>query len=171
METTDLLQPETHAASAAGNRAAESASATHLALMIGNSRYLVDLAEAGEIVPMPPTILQVPLTFDWFVGVVNVRGSLFTVVDLSRFMGGGGTPITKESRLVTVSPALQFNTTLVVSRMMGLRNSASMKPVDGKPADDMPWLGQCFEDREGHVWCRLSLSKLVASSAFLMVGR
>lgn len=148
-----------------------SASASHLALMIGGQRYLLDLAEAGEIVPMPPVISHVPLTHDWFLGVVNVRGALFTVVDFSRFMGGGSTPLSKESRLVTISPSLQFNATLVVSRMLGLRNISLMTPVDDKPADDKPWLGQCLKDSDGHIWCRLGLSKLVASSAFLMVGR
>lgn len=170
MASVDLLRAERPEV-AEKNSDAAAAGVNHLALMIGNQRYLVDLAEAGEIVPMPPSILQVPLTFDWFLGVVNVRGSLFTVVDLSRFMGGGGTPVTKESRLVTVSPSLQFNATLIVSRMLGLRNSASMKAVERSLPEDRPWIGQHYEDREGHVWCRLSLSKLVASSAFLMVGR
>lgn len=145
--------------------------ATHLALMIGEQRCLVDLPEAGEIVPMPTSMLQVPLTRDWFLGVVNVRGTLFTVVDLSRFMGGNFTPITKESRLVTMSPALSFNATLVVTKMLGLRNSATMTLISEQGPAEKPWLAQRFRDAEGHVWVRLSLSKLVSASAFLMVGR
>lgn len=145
--------------------------ATHLALMIGDQRCLVDLPEAGEIVPMPTSMLQVPLTRDWFLGVVNVRGTLFTVVDLSRFMGGNFTPITKESRLVTMSPALSFNATLVVTKMLGLRNSATMTLISEQGPAEKPWLAQRFRDAEGHVWVRLSLGKLVSASAFLMVGR
>lgn len=149
-----------------------SSGATHLALMVGEERYLVDLAEAGEIVPMPSSsILQVPLTRDWFLGVVNVRGTLFTVVDLTRFMGGEFTPLSKESRLLTMSPALTFNATLVVSRMLGLRNSATMTAIEEQPAYDKPWLSERFRDAEGQIWQRLSLSKLVSASAFLMVGR
>ena len=85
----------THAGAAkdAAEKGSNGAAASHLALMIGEDRYLVELAEAGEIVPMPSTsIMQVPLTQDWFLGVVNVRGALFTVVDLARFMGGNFTP-------------------------------------------------------------------------------
>ena len=145
--------------------------ATHLALMIGEQRCLVDLPEAGEIVPMPGSMLQVPMTRDWFLGVVNVQGTLFTVVDLSRFMRGKFTPITKESRLVTMSPSLSFNATLVVTKMLGLRNSATMTLVSEQGPAEKPWLAQRFRDAEGHVWVRLSLSKLVSASAFLVVGR
>ena len=66
------------AAKDAAEKGNNGAAASHLALMIGEDRYLVELAEAGEIVPMPSTsIMQVPLTQDWFLGVVNVRGALF----------------------------------------------------------------------------------------------
>ena len=68
----------THAGAAKDveEKGGKGASATHLALMIGEDRYLVELAEAGEIVPMPSaSIMQVPLTRDWFLGVVNVRGA------------------------------------------------------------------------------------------------
>lgn len=171
MGVTEMQHRDASQPAEAKKTVPSSSSVSHLALVIGEERYLVDLAEAGEIVPMPPAILPVPLTHDWFMGVVNVRGTLFTVVDFSRFMGGRATPLSKESRLVTISPSLQFNTTLVVSRMAGLRSLATMTPENDKSADDKPWMGQPFKDAEGHVWRRLSLSKLVSSSAFLMVGR
>ena len=164
----------THAGAAKDveEKGSKGASATHLALMIGEDRYLVELAEAGEIVPMPSaSIMQVPLTRDWFLGVVNVRGALFTVVDLARFMGGNFTPLSKESRLLTLSPSLTFNATLVVSRMLGLRNVAAMTAVPEKQIIDKPWLSEQFRDAEGQTWSRLSLSKLVSASSFLMVGR
>ena len=164
----------THAGAAKDveEKGGKGASATHLALMIGEDRYLVELAEAGEIVPMPSaSIMQVPLTRDWFLGVVNVRGALFTVVDLARFMGGNFTPLSKESRLLTLSPSLTFNATLVVSRMLGLRNVAAMTAVPEKQIIDKPWLSEQFRDAEWQSWRRLSLSKLVSSSSFLMVGR
>ena len=173
-EAAGHAQPAAQTAGTAAPQSAagSSASSSHLALMVGEDRYLVDLAEAGEIVPVPPSsIQQVPLTRDWFLGVVNVRGALFTVVDLARFMGGSFTPLSKESRLLTMSPALAFNATLVVTRMLGLRNSATMTPLDEKPALDKPWLTELYRDGEGQIWRRLSLSKLVAASAFLMVGR
>lgn len=148
-------------------------SVARLGLMIGNQRLLVELAEAGEIVALPPVIVPVPLTRDWFLGVTNVRGSLFTVVDLRRFAGDGVTEIGKETRLLSLAPSLGFNVTILVNRMLGLRNTASMSAtVNSSPAyAGAGWLGRSYADAEGHIWRELSLSRLVATPEFLMVGR
>ena len=150
-----------------------SRSVARLGMMVGNQRLLVELAEAGEIVAMPPVIVPVPLTRDWFLGVTNVRGSLFTVVDLRRFAGDGVTEIGKETRLLSLAPSLGFNVTLVVSRMLGLRNTASMTAVGNSTPmhAGANWLGNSFADADGHIWRELSLSRLIATPDFLMVGR
>ena len=150
-----------------------SRSAARLGLLIGNRRLLVDLAEAGEIIALPPVIAPVPLTRDWFLGVTNLRGSLFTVVDLRRFAGEGTTEMGKETRLLSLAPTLGFNVTLVVSKMLGLRNTASMTAmVDNDAASGgASWLGNSYADADGHTWRELSLSRLVANPDFLMVGR
>ena len=167
---------EPSGSAAQGNRTEPAATAVRsvarLGMMVGNQRLLVELAEAGEIVAMPPVIVPVPLTKDWFLGVTNVRGSLFTVVDLRRFAGDGVTEIGKEARLLSLAPSLGFNVTLVVSRMLGLRNTASMTSVGhSTPAHaGANWLGNSYADVDGHIWRELSLSRLIATPDFLMVG-
>lgn len=100
--------------------------AARLGLMIGDERFLVDLSEAGEIVAIPSVIAPVPHTRDWFRGLVNLRGVLFAVSDLSRLAGHGPTPLTRESRLLAVAARLNFNAAILVSRMLGLHNIGSM---------------------------------------------
>ena len=51
--------------------------AKHLAVMIGQTRWLLSLHEAGEIVSVG-AITKVPLTKDWFLGLTNVRGNLLS---------------------------------------------------------------------------------------------
>ncbi len=159
--------------SGGGDSGSATRSVARLGMLIGNQRLLVDLAEAGEIIALPPVIVPVPLTRDWFLGVTNIRGSLFTVVDLRRFSGDGVTEIAKETRLLSLSPSLGFNVTLVVNKMLGLRNTASMtQVVNSLPAHaGAAWLGLSFADADGHIWRELSLSRLIATPDFLMVGR
>jgi twitching motility protein PilI len=152
--------------------------AARLGLTIGGLRWLVDLSEAGEIVPVPDAIAPVPLTRDWLVGLVNLRGALFTVVDLQRYAGLGRTEAGKESRLLALASKLNFNAAILVTRMMGLRNVASMRVVEGPAADEdfgarerPEWVGRTLVDADGHRWHELDLGKLAAGSAFLMVGR
>lgn len=161
---------------------ASAGSAARLGLAVGNDRLLVDLSEAGEIVPLPSMILPVPLTRDWMLGVTNLRGSLYTVVDLRRFALGQFTEAGKEARVLALADALEFNVTLVVSKMLGLRNTASMKPVALDKLADVPassfvgntdrnWLGQVHVDADGQYWRELSLSRLAQDRDFLMIGR
>jgi twitching motility protein PilI len=148
--------------------------AARLGLMIGEDRYLVDLTEAGEIVPMPDSIVPVPLTRDWLLGLVNLRGMLFTVIDLQRYANEGHAELGKESRLLAIAARLNFNAAIVVTRMLGLRSVGSMRVVDDATDADAPrhdWIGATLVDAEGQLWRELSLVRLSASDRFLMVGR
>ena len=51
-----------------------------LGLRVGGETWLVDLMEAGEVIPVPP-ISPVPLAQPWFRGVANVRGNLYSVAE------------------------------------------------------------------------------------------
>lgn len=146
--------------------------AARLGVMIGESRWLVDLSEAGEIVPVPDAIAPVPLTRDWLLGLVNLRGTLYAVADLERFAGRGFVALGKDARLLAFSSRLNFNAALVVTRMLGLRNIASMRVDEESPSAGAPaWVGRTLVDAEGNRWVELSLSRLTAAPAFLMAGR
>ena len=144
--------------------------AARLGLMIGNDRYLVDLAEAGEIVPIPDSMTQVPLTRDWLRGLVNLRGVLYSVSDLTRFEGGPATVLAKESRLLAIASRLNMNAAILVTRMLGLHNVSSMRPQQAGDAKT-PWRVRQLADSEGRLWTELSLATLVADERFLAVNR
>jgi len=138
--------------------------------MIGGSRFLLNLKQAGEIMTIGP-ITPVPLTKDWFLGLSNVRGDLIGIIDLALFEGRGPTIIDKDSRIVAFAPALGFNCGLLVSRVFGLRSSADMtlKNLD-IPADNASWLARQYADREAQDWTELDLSLITQDSRFLHVG-
>ena len=149
-----------------------------LGLLIGEQRWLVDLAEAGEIVPWPMPVTPVPLTAPWFRGLVNLRGVLFGVSDLQRFAGGEATPLSRESRLLAFGAALNLNAALLVSRMLGLHDPERWELVQedegqsgssGAPAP--AWIGRRLRDGEGRTWHELSLARLAADERFLCAGR
>ncbi|TMH41020.1 MAG: chemotaxis protein CheW [Betaproteobacteria bacterium] len=57
-----------------------------LGVQVGGEGWLVELADAAEVIPVPP-ISAVPLARGWFKGVANVRGNLYSVSDFSAFLG------------------------------------------------------------------------------------
>jgi twitching motility protein PilI len=142
---------------------------SRLGVMIGETRWLLDLQQAGEIVSVG-TITPVPLTQDWYLGLSNIRGNLTSVIDLARFQGFDPSVIDKESRIVAFASGLSFNSALLVSRVMGLRNVSEMQlRADGAVAA-APWSAQQYVDAESQVWTQLDLSLIVQDPRFLHVG-
>lgn len=152
-----------HAASSAGQSA-------WLGIEVDGRRMLVDLSEAGEIAPNGTTA-AVPLTHDWFRGLVNLRGSLYGVSDLGRFAGGKPAQTTKATRLLAFSPRLNLNGAIVVDRMLGLQNTSTMSEETAADETAPSWMGRRWIDAEGNRWTELSLERLASDERFLAVNR
>jgi len=129
-----------------------------LGVSIGAERYLLDLTQAGEIVPVPP-ITVVPLTQPWYLGLANIRGNLIGIIDLARYQGGAETSTNSDSRVVTLAAGLGFNCGLLVARVHGLRH-----------AGDMTVAGERLRDTDNNEWIPLDLAALVSDTRFLHVG-
>jgi twitching motility protein PilI len=149
-------------------RKGEDAHNSRLGVMMGGQRYLLDLQSAGEIVSVG-AITKVPLTQPWFLGLTNIRGTLISVIDFAQFHGAPPSLVDKDSRIVAFAPALSFNSALLVSRVLGLRNTAEMQVEAGSPAGT-PWAGKRYVDRESQAWTELDLSLVVQDPQFLHVG-
>lgn len=133
--------------------------AHQLGVAIGDGRYLIDLLDAGEIVP-PVAVTPVPLTRPWYLGLANVRGNLVSVIDLARYFGAGeSAQAGPGARLVTFAPRLGLNCALLVSRVYGLRHAA-----------DMQSSGERLRDLDANEWTPLSLAALAREERFLQVG-
>lgn len=143
-------------------------SAGLLGLQAGSDYWLVDLADSGEIVPLSP-LTDVPLTKPWFAGIVNIRGNLYSVVDLSAFLGKEATPRNGSSRLLLVGTRYGSNAALLVTRMIGLRN---IEALNAEPPDPQApvWAHQAYTDNEGRRWRKLRVRDLLADDKFMDIG-
>lgn len=139
-------------------RANTNTSINQLGVLIGAERYLLDLTQAGEIVPLPALTI-VPLTQPWYLGLANIRGNLVGIIDLARYLALGETPMGADGRIVTFAGALGFNCGLLVARVYGLRHAAGMEQA-----------GDFLRDADGNDWTALDLAALVGDERFLHVG-
>lgn len=136
-----------------------------LAVLAGTEGWLLDLADSGEILAVPP-VAAVPLGRDWFRGLTNVRGNLFSVVDFPSFLGLAPVVIGSESRILLVGAKHGVNTALLVSRAIGLRNPDDFE-LDARFHDDRPWVSGGLRDSQDRLWKRLSVRQLLADPRFL----
>lgn len=148
----------------------EARSDAWLAVQVGSYRWLIDMTEAGEIVPAFE-IQPVPLTRTWFRGLVNLRGNLLTVIDPLRFLGDGEISLGKDCRLVAFNPRLGMNAAMLVSRMLGLRSKDELQAGDEPEVVGSHWMGQMWLDSAGHEWRQLRLRRLCREEDFLAVAR
>lgn len=138
-----------------------------LGFQAGSMNWLIDLAESGEILP-PPPLSPVPLTKPWYVGLANVRGTLYGVIDFSLFHDDPPTAPGGAARLLLVGARHGANCALLVSRIAGLRSHEDFEP-DAAP-DPHPWVARRLHDVQGRLWLQLDAGRLLAQPAFLDAG-
>ncbi|HLP98225.1 MAG TPA: chemotaxis protein CheW [Sideroxyarcus sp.] len=133
-----------------------------LGVQVGGDYWLVDMADINEVMPLPP-LTPVPMTKPWYCGVANVRGNLYSIIDFGVYMGGTATPQDGQSRVLLVGQRFAFNAGLLVSRVLGLRNTTDWQPSeqDGETR---------LRDGSGQVWRKLDMGQLLQQAEFLQIG-
>jgi len=143
-----------------------------LAVGSGGQPYLLPLGHAGEIFPWS-ALQKVPHTQEWFLGVANLRGNLFGVVDLAVFLGGK--PLRTEQTLTETSllvfnAALEVNAALLVDQLAGLRSLDAFVSSEPPPDDAPTFLGHIYIDAQGVRWQELNLQQLSQYPRFLSIS-
>src|SRR6476659_7239738 len=79
---------------------------SRLGLACAGQQWLIRLADAGEVINVPH-VAGVPLTKPWYLGIANIRGNLYSVIDFAAFLDArpDASPTTiARSRLVLFGP-------------------------------------------------------------------
>ncbi len=136
---------------------------------------LLPLEQAGEIFALGP-LLPVPHTQPWFAGVANLRGGLYGVVDLARFLGLHEVPADAgrdQARLIAFGAALGLNGALLVDRLAGLRGVDQLRSdveLGGSQDTDRPaFAAMRWHDSDGRQWQALDLVALTQDVRFLSI--
>lgn len=152
---------------------AEGLSISWLAVRVGGKDYLLPLAQSGEIFPLP-AIQPVPYSQSWFMGVANLRGGLFGVVDLAAFINGEA-PVRSEqywaeASVVTFNAALDINCALLIDGLAGLRHVEMFTGSEAPSAGAPPYFGNRYADADGRVWQEINLQQLSQMAEFLSIS-
>lgn len=155
-----------------------------LALECADAHWLVRLGDTGEVLPVP-TFVSVPMTRSWFMGIANVRGALYGVIDFAAFLTGrpsmraGVQVVGNSSRLVLLgSRFAEIRAGLLVDRVLGLRNLSDFKPASERVStvetdageSSHRWSDREWVDGDGTRWRELDLAALTADPEFMQVG-
>src|SRR5881392_3305007 len=152
----------------------EGVQASWLAVESGGRKLLFPLAQSGEIFPFA-SAMPVPYTQAWFLGVANLRGGLYGVVDLASFVGGQepaqrSDATRAESRLVALNSSLEINCALLIDRLAGLRNMDAFTTSSARAEGAPDYFGSGYTDAAGAYWQEIDLQALAQQPQFLSIG-
>jgi len=142
------------------------ANASLLGVQVDDAAWLVDLREAGEVIPVP-SITPLPLTRPWFKGLANIRGNLYSVIDFAALLQKRPVAAGDQARLLLLGDRFRLGAALLIDRSLGLRNPAQLESKQG----NLPqWVRAQYTDAEGRVWKELDVVQLAQHPDFLGVG-
>ena len=152
----------------------EGVQAAWLAVEAAGRKYLFPLNQAGEIFPNATT-QPVPYTQGWFLGVANLRGGLYGIVDLASFVSGQppaqrSDAARAESRLVALNALLEINCAVLIDRLAGLRNMDAFTSSSEAPAGSPDYFGSGYTDAGGTYWQEINLQALSQQPQFLSIA-
>ena len=133
---------------------------------VGKRRLVSDFREVVEIVPMPP-ITPVPGAQPWLLGVGNLRGNLFPVVDLKYFLEGERT-VHQEGQRVLIMRQAGGDVALTIDELFGQRSFDEGQDIaigDLASGRYAHFIDRAFHG-DGHDWGVFSLSLLSRTPEF-----
>ena len=155
----------------------EGLSVSWLAVRSAGMNYLLPLAQSGEIFPIT-AVQPVPYAQPWFLGVVNLRGGLYGVVNIAQYVAGEtGVPAGSSAQrkpgaaqvVVTLNTALDVNCALLVDELAGLRNPQVFSATQPRAPDAPPYFGNRFTDADGQSWQEINMQTLSQHPRFLSI--
>mgnify|MGYP006162359801 CR=1 FL=1 len=147
--------------------ASRPAAAAHwLGVACGGHRFLVPLAQSGEIAA-PSPVQALPHAKTWVRGVTTLRGELYTVVDLLGWLGWPALADDQQgaAHFVGWSGHLGVNVVWPVDGLLGLRGTDAFRPAP-EPSPS-PVVRQVLADDQDNVWYDLDLLALCEQPDFL----
>ena len=133
---------------------------------VGQRRLVSGFEDVVEIVPLPPTT-PVPGAQPWLLGIGNLRGNLFPVIDLKYFLEGERTVLHEGQRVLVVRQA-GGDVALTIDELYGQRSFTDEQGIEpGSLAEGRyaHFVERAFHGDE-HDWGVFALSLLARTPEF-----
>jgi twitching motility protein PilI len=136
-----------------------------LAFSAGGVRYALPLADVSEVAPFS-NVRDLPASHPWFMGVINIRGSVMALTHLGALIKGVPAVTSASSRVLVLGGQFaRMRSGLLVDSVFGLRAIRSTQPL---PTADVSAVS-VGEDINHEHWVLLDVTRLVSATDFFDV--
>jgi len=147
----------------------QSAGVKNIAYMVNGINFYCDARDVKEVSTCE-NLMVIPQTKDWLRGLVNSKGVLYSVTDLSIFAGFGRPIQANKGHLLLLNDTAS-QSSLLVSRVIGFRYFEENNKISDleKSIEAVDGLASFVEEGyhvDGQNWFRLDVAKLLAAEQF-----
>jgi len=141
----------------------------NIAYRVNGVNFFCDAADVKEV-SVCESLMVVPQTKGWMRGLVNSKGVLYSVSDLSLFAGFGRAIQINKGHLLLLSDEEQ-QSALLVNRVIGFRyfeDAEKIEDIESKQ-EELDGLASFVDEgfhADGQNWFRLNISRLLESAQF-----
>ena len=107
----------------------------YLTFLVGQESFAISILDVKEIIEIS-NVTRVPMTPDYIHGVINLRGNVVPVVDLSARLGHGCTQINKRSCIVLVEIEVVDSSQLIGMLVDEVKEILEIPAENIQPAPD-----------------------------------
>ena len=135
---------------------------------MGTERFVADRSQISEVAALPKKTTRIPRTKPWLMGLINIHGQLYPLIDLKMFLGSGRTDLSSLSRILVLKNK-DIKVGLIVDNVRGLRTFAKSAFKTDKLEHEMrceKFLKGKYRSN-GSEWALFDLFKLIKSPEFL----
>ena len=109
--------------------------AQHLTFALGKDTFAVEIAPIREIIEYPG-LTEIPMTPDFLRGVINLRGAVVPVIDLSVRFGRPETPIGRRTCVVIIEVGVEDSHHALGILVDGVNEVLEVEPGQIEPRPD-----------------------------------
>ncbi len=147
----------------------QSAGVKNIAYIVNGVNFYCDAKDVKEVSTCE-SLMVVPQTKAWMRGLINSKGVLYSVTDLSLFAGFGRATPQQKGHLLLLNDASQ-QSALLVNRVIGFRYFEGEQEFDNlddrlERLDGLSTFVDTGFSADGQDWFRLDVSKLLSSEQF-----
>jgi chemotaxis signal transduction protein len=149
--------------------ATQSAGVKNIAYVVNGVNYYCDAQDVKEVSTCD-NLMVVPQTKNWMRGLINSKGILYSVTDLSLFAGYGRATQAQRGHLLLLNDSGQ-QSALLVARVIGFRyfeGAQEFENLDDKQEvlDGLSTYVDTGFHSDGQDWFRLNVNNLLSSEQF-----
>lgn len=163
----DMERRSKQKAAGLGHQEKAGESWTAIGFRIGQQHFVIPLRDSREVFPLPEQVTPVPKSQAWVFGIVNLRGELLPVLDLSLFLQDKPAKLSKRSRIIVINDPDTVSGVLV-DEVFGLKHfQREPEAVDAEQQLNLkPYLtGSMFQQET--LWHVFSFKHLISDPRFL----